>query len=225
MKFGRYPQNNGDTPEPIEWLVLEQDEDTALLISRYSLDCRPFFSFLKAILFHGNWRDCDLRKWLNRDFYGQAFNEDEQRRIIESKIYTSDNPDYGTKGCGETQDKVFCLSIEDAWKYFGNVKDNNGCSVKWHSEAANIDFFVNRERACQPTAYALLHGAWQGKKLGKAKGKPTEWWFDNCWFWLRSPGSNAYRAAFVDDLGAVDCIGYDVDGVNRAVRPVLRIKL
>ena len=42
VKFGRYPQNDGDTLEPIEWLVLENNGDSALLLSRYALDCQQF---------------------------------------------------------------------------------------------------------------------------------------------------------------------------------------
>lgn len=136
VTFGRYPQNNGDTPDPIEWLVLDKDDDTALLISRFCIDCKPFHPKPVAIL----WSDCDLRKWLNDDFLNQAFTFDEQRRIAVSNIYTGDNLEYGTKGCGETFDQVFCLSIEEAYEYFAS----------------------NDERKCQPTIYAVSHNVWKG---------------------------------------------------------------
>ncbi len=131
VKLGRYPQNNGNTFEPIEWQVLENDGKTALVVSRYGLDCKQFDSS------RNNWRDCDLRKWLNGEFLQTAFSAEEQGQIALSKIYTVNNPNFGTSGCGETEDKVFCLSIDEANKYFAS--DN--------------------ARKCQPTSYAVSRNA------------------------------------------------------------------
>ena len=135
VEFGNYPQNNGDTPEPIEWLVLENDGKTALLISRYGLDCKQFHHKNTSI----SWRECDLRKWLNSDFLNKAFSSDEQERIVFGPIFTADNDKCWTEGCGRTYDKVFCLSIAQATKYF--VSD--------------------ALRKCRQTAYALSHRVWR----------------------------------------------------------------
>ncbi len=221
VEFGKYPQWHGDTSEPIEWLALENDGKTALLLAKYGLDCKPFHKERLEI----GWDRCDLRKWLNGAFLRKAFSNSEQRRIKESDIYTDDNPEYGTAGCGETRDKVFCLSIEEAWRYFGNVKENYGCTEKWHSNAVNQDWWVNRERACKATAYAVSQGAWIGAIDSRYSNKTREWWFDNCVFWLRSPGSFASRAARVSGRGTLDCGGYLVNFVFYAVRPALRIIL
>lgn len=224
VKFGHYPQNDGDTPEPIEWQVLETDGKTALVISRYGLDCKQFH--------HNNddirWDGCDLRVWLNSEFLNRAFSPYEQKQIAVSKIYTGDNPDSGISGCGETQDKLFCLSIEEAWRYFGNIKENYGCAGKWYSKALNEEWWMNRERTCKPTAYAVLNGAVQSTNeyfKDKLKGQAKEWWFDNCWFWLRSPGSYYDYAAGVGDFGAVSCHGDRIANNGNAVRPALRIML
>lgn len=112
--FGNYPQKSGNNPEPIEWLVLEKNGNNALLLSRCALDCRQFNSSFTDT----SWLDCSLRKWLNSDFLNRAFDASEQQHIIQSKVFTGDNPDFGTSGCGETRDKVFCLSIEEMNKYF-----------------------------------------------------------------------------------------------------------
>ena len=42
VKFGCYPQNRGAVKDPIEWLALEVNGYEALLISRFSLDSRPY---------------------------------------------------------------------------------------------------------------------------------------------------------------------------------------
>ncbi len=120
VAFGRYKQGFCSDPEPIEWLVLENDGKQALLVSKYSLDCKSF----NLGEGDGSWRECYLRKWLNDDFFNIAFNSEEQNRIVESVLFTGDthweylNKSGITKGCGETRDKVFCLSIEEAKKYF-----------------------------------------------------------------------------------------------------------
>ncbi|MCR5661440.1 MAG: DUF6273 domain-containing protein [bacterium] len=133
--FGRYPQKNRNTAEPVEWKVLENDGATALITAKYGLDCKPFHNESASI----SWRDCDLRKWQNCVFLGNAFNDEELIMIAWSKIITNDNPDFGAKGCGETQDKVFCLSIDEAKKYFES----------------------DEARKCGPTAYAVSRDAYR----------------------------------------------------------------
>jgi 5'-3' exonuclease len=41
IKYGFYPQNTKE-PEPIEWIIIQQDEDTEVLLSKYVLDCQIF---------------------------------------------------------------------------------------------------------------------------------------------------------------------------------------
>jgi hypothetical protein len=114
---------------------LENDGNTALLISKYGLDCQKFHHNWVDI----GWRDCDLREWLNSDFLSCAFNNDEQSQIAESVIFTGSNLEYGIKGCGVTRDKVFCLSIEEAKKYFAS----------------------NSAIKCQPTSYTVSRDEWK----------------------------------------------------------------
>ena len=45
----------------------------------------------------------------------------------------------------------------------------------------------------------------------------------NCWWWLRSPGSSSYFAAYVSTVGGVGADGYGVDGSDSVVRPALRV--
>ncbi len=128
VTFGRYPQNNGDTPEPIEWLVLDNDETSALLVSRYCLDLRKFHHENGDV----SWNCCDLRRWLNGEFLQRAFSAAEIISIHEGEIYTEifDKKELAfTKTC----DKVFCLSAVEAVTYFHN----------------------DEERMCDATDYAL----------------------------------------------------------------------
>ncbi len=128
VKFGSYHQNIGCYKEPIEWLVLDVCGNEALLLSRYALDCIPYHHKKEEI----TWEKSGIREWLNDDFLKSAFSEEEQRRIKLSDVANDDNPEYGTSGGNNTQDRVFCLSIAEAEQYF-------------------LD---KSERLCQPTEYA-----------------------------------------------------------------------
>src|SRR5574344_1982782 len=80
VSFGNYYQENENSKDPIEWLVLDVDTENkkALLISRYALDSKPYHETLTSI----TWEECSLRKWLNSEFLKQAFSEVEQKYII-----------------------------------------------------------------------------------------------------------------------------------------------
>ncbi len=132
IKFGAYPQNNGDIKEPIEWLILEVNGNEALLVSRYALDCQIFDTWGEDI----TWKGSLLRKWLNVDFLNEAFTEEEQRRIRLSESVNDDNPEYGIRGGDNTKERIFCLSLTEAERYFNS----------------------DAERECRATEHAIKQG-------------------------------------------------------------------
>ncbi|MBQ5968730.1 MAG: hypothetical protein IJL52_01270 [Clostridia bacterium] len=195
ITFGRYEQDNDTSngPEPIEWLVLDRDGDKALVISRYGLDCQKYYPEKYDV----TWETCTLRTWLNNDFYNNAFSTAEQSKIQMTTVKNDDNPDHGTEGGNNTQDKVFLLSIGEVSMYFSS----------------------DETRKCAPTAYAIEHGAWASDSNTTIGGTAA------CWWWLRSPGSLPYGAANVIDYGSVNSRGYSVAFSNYAVRPAMWITL
>ena len=132
IKFGSYPQ--GSTREPIEWLVLKFKGNEAFLVSRFALDGRPYNGDPYMDV---TWENCDLRKWLNGKFLKKAFTPEEQSMIKLSKVQNDDNPEYGTRGGNTTRDRIFCLSLAEAERYFKN----------------------DAERRCRPTDLANDYGA------------------------------------------------------------------
>lgn len=89
--------NEDNGAEPIEWIVLDTDENKALLLSKYVLTEEQYD-------YSGNqvtWYTSTLFQWLNSDFKNEAFTEDEKGQII--------NSEYGD---------VFLLSFDEAVKYF-----------------------------------------------------------------------------------------------------------
>lgn len=106
MRFGRYEQD-GDKEngaEPIEWLVLEERDGKALLISRYALSAKEFKESGKK----ANWETSDVREWLNGEFIAKAFDEREQLALESTLI-----DEYLT-------DHVFLLDRGEAQRYFAD---------------------------------------------------------------------------------------------------------
>lgn len=95
--FGTYAMNRDETnsPKPIQWRVLARNGDRLLLLGEYILEYCQFGS-------NGYWDQCELRQWLNGDFYENAFTTSEKAAI--QKMLTSDI----------TEDNVFLLSREEA---------------------------------------------------------------------------------------------------------------
>ena len=116
--FGTYEQDNNTSngKEPIEWLVLAKDKDKILLISRYALDYQQFNSSNEKV----TWETCSLRKWLNSTFVSSAFNNNEQRVILNTTVTADESPYQGTtldQG-NDTIDRTFLLSRTELSKYF-----------------------------------------------------------------------------------------------------------
>lgn len=119
--FGSYEQDNDETTqdEPIEWIVLAVDDNEALLISKYCLDCQPFNKSYGEV----GWEFSYLRKWLNGSFFDTAFTEAEQERIVLSEVASEKNSIYGTKTGRDTQDRVFILGVSEARTYFATDEE------------------------------------------------------------------------------------------------------
>ena len=110
--FGNYEQDNilYNGKEKIEWRVLLKQGGYLLVISHKILDRRAYHTKSEDI----TWENCELRKWLNSDFYNSAFNSSEQEKIPTTTVQTSGrNVKWTTDGGNDTQDKVFCLNYEE----------------------------------------------------------------------------------------------------------------
>lgn len=101
--FGSFPQSSGETGS-IEWRVLAVEDGKALVISEHLLDAREFDRS------GGDWKNSELRRWLNDDFMETAFSDTEENRIM-----LTANDDTGT------QEYIYCLSVEEAKRYFSDT--------------------------------------------------------------------------------------------------------
>ena len=150
VTFGTYEQDNYSkgSKEPIEWIVLDVQEDRLLLISRYVLDCLSYCSRQKTVA----WENSTVRSWLNKQFLNTAFSKEEQSSILVTDVDNSKSQGYiHYKGDGgnDTQDRIFLLSYAEAWKYF----------------------YQSSDRACKPTKVAVKRGAFESTISGNCP-----WW-------------------------------------------------
>ena len=146
IEFGNYPQDKDGTEKPIEWIVMKNEGNQILLLSKYVLDAKPYNKEWEDVTV--TWETSDIRKWLNNEFYTTAFNKTEKAKIQTSLIKNEDNLEYGTSGENDTEDKVFLLSKKGAETLFSNEE----------------------ERMAKATEYAKKSGVYGEKEKG------VWWW-------------------------------------------------
>ena len=79
VTYGTWEQDPArGSKEPVEWIVLEAQEDRLLLISRYGLDCLSYCSSRDTVA----WETSNIRAWLNDRFLEAAFTPEEQAGIL-----------------------------------------------------------------------------------------------------------------------------------------------
>lgn len=178
LYFGKYMMEaNGDWGK-IVWRVIAVEENKILLFSEYLLDAKHFHNMEEAV----GWEECDLQKWLNTEFYENAFSEEEKGRIIANKITTAANWMYSRDGMvyeTEVENRVFLLSAEELYQYFSE----NPASFYYQNEkfqAIGDESFLRGEY----TAYA------KGRTGYLQEGKFGFWW-------LRTSGSDKKKATRV----------------------------
>ena len=220
--FGRYEQD-GDTSngkEPIEWVVLEENENGKLVISRYILDCVPFNNKYEDV----TWETSSLREWLNKDFLNEAFYEAEQTLI--PKVHLK-NSGVEMPGGNDTDDQVFCLSLEEASRYYKFELDKYAF------------FGFCKDLITLPTEYAKAHGMRTFKAKDCIDGPiGDEYWFDGyapkgyqasiadlegTYWWLRTMGWDRDACAVFPNGFAGPHYESGVSSEGYGVRPVLWI--
>ena len=92
IPFGKY-----------QWRVLKTDGNSALIVTDSVIEQRAYHEEFVEI----TWEHCDLRKYLNKQFY-HTFDPSDRARILETRITDCDNQWYGTKCGNPTMDRVFC---------------------------------------------------------------------------------------------------------------------
>lgn len=108
------------------WTILTIEDGKALLLSTTLVNEMPYHEQDSAV----TWEECDLREYLNNDFY-KKFTDEERAMIIPVENDNSTNEAYGTSGGDKTTDKIFLLSIDEVEKYCENHSDLTQDSSWW----------------------------------------------------------------------------------------------
>ena len=131
IEFGNYPQEEDGTEKPIEWIVMKNEGNQVLLLSKYVLDAKPYNKGWENV----TWQTSDIRQWLNNEFYTTAFNKSEKAKIQTSLIKNEYN---------DTEDKVFLLSEKEAETLFSNDEERIAKATEY---AEKSGVYVNEEKA------------------------------------------------------------------------------
>ena len=210
--FGSYEQdgNTANGKEPIEWEVLDTEGDRVFVVSKYILDLKMYDEDYDNVDAAWTWEASTLRKWLNHDFYEEAFTAPEQEQIIETLVINKDNPLRNESGSTiftnevDTYDKVFLLSTDEVYRYYEfnmteretedylEKRDYNRIPLDWDgdvwraSEALMIDGTDYVHSLQWGEAWLFTEERCEElKPIGYSEeciGKPGKIW------WLRNPG-------------------------------------
>ena len=138
VEFGKYDMEVGYSG-PIEWLVVDRNADSYLLVSRYILDCKNYNNSDKEV----TWENATLNEWLNNYFLNSAFSSDEITYMNYAK-------EFGLAGNA----KISLLNIAACDKYFGredvekrnyklSAKATTWAKTNWQEtvEAENSEYY------------------------------------------------------------------------------------
>ncbi|UUZ84930.1 DUF6273 domain-containing protein [Paenibacillus sp. P26] len=172
------------------------------------LDCRRYHGVSADIKWRDSvdmtWCDCDLRKWLNEEFYNTTFDAAEKEWIKTTRC--TDNGE----GSPDTEDKVFLLSVTEIKKFsdihgkelrravgtdFAKLKKTDGCSLYVYDKTDKDNYIIRN-----------------GEEVG------CSWW------WLRTQGNKPSRAYFVGPGCSIRSYA-NVSLARDGVRPALIIHL
>ena len=117
VKYGSYKQFDYDEKEPIEWIVLDEENGKSLLLSKYCLDPIRYNDLADC-----TWCTSRLRMWLNSTFISEAFSTGEASAIEFVNLENDSNTQYKIDGGNDTIDQMFILSYSEYQKYYERFK-------------------------------------------------------------------------------------------------------
>ena len=231
--LGKYEQdgNLDNGPEPIEWIVLKKEDNRLILLSKYVLTHRAIHSVAEEF----KWYESELCAWLNNEFYNEAFNEEEKKRMCKVggniwylKEYKGDYvviPGIEEfKGLEKKflntyavpNDKTAKDNIYFDWKPFSIGKDEKG-NIVYESESG-FDFYSGRNSRETPLVLSMNPninkesnlvywptGYWTSRRSGNGYGRGVYWEY----------------YSFIDENG-ISWSGSDARNVN-GIRPLIGI--
>jgi len=197
------------------WRVLQVSGDSVLIITETTIGKAPYHDIAGGI----TWEQCNLRKYLNNEFYSK-FTEIEKPRIIKTKLTDRNNPWYDVRCSNPTFDNIFLLSYDEVVRYFGDsgaLQNKNGFYCDKNGNFTPVA--ENSMYTQMPHGDAIYDQYNDRRKVLSTKGE-DDWW------WLRSPGGQGMQTTgSIGYLGEIWLCGDDVYRVDGGIRPALWLNL
>ena len=202
--------------EAIRWQIMEAKEDGTFVLM--SVDGLDTVMFNENMLENVTWKTCSLRVWLNGNFYEKAFNEEEKGRIVTVRLSNPGNTAGGIKGCGDTEDRVYILSLEEVAQYYQVDAYASGSS---------------ETLICMPSATAVKNGVRSATASYVEYNQPKYTYTlreGACGWWLRTPGDltdpsmRMFVTAVVNPTGNANPTGMPNSDSGVCVRPVICVR-
>lgn len=239
--FGEYEQDGNKTngKEKIAWRILDIKDNQLFVISEYILDFKNYDTSWESE--GSSWEDSELRTWLNADFFNTAFTVDEQA-VIPTVTIQNVGSTYrdGAPNGNDTNDKLFCLSLDECKEYFGEPQLYSDEIMRGY----------NYKTIAKQTQYSLNHcdilGCGIGGRLSEGAFSATPYMdpllydkemslediypeevkgvISGPW-WLRTMAVSNKAVCYISDDGLIgDGLSYN-PGHLSGVRPVMYIDL
>ena len=152
--FGDYEQDGNfeNGKEMIEWIVLDKQEGSILVISKYGLDAQVFNPNEEEVY----WENSSLRSWLNGRFPDNSFSRENPSDVLQTTLLsykypvteeTEDVEDLILEEY-ETRDRIFLLSSAELLEYYPDEST----------------------RRCDATEYAIENG------VAASADNSCSWW-------------------------------------------------
>ena len=104
--------------EPISWTILNENNDTALILCDMIIDSQQFD--YENGSYYNDYAESTIRAWLNDNFYNTAFDELQKEIILTTTVdnsAASTGYSWNQYACEDTEDKVFLLSYKELTTY------------------------------------------------------------------------------------------------------------
>ena len=182
-----------------KWRAIYRIDNSFLLLTEDIIEKQPYDFRLNEhdTSVESSWETCSLRRYLNNEFIS-LFNAKDQSVIENKENENSANGYAGGSGGNPTTDIIFVLGPKEVMSYLGVHRD----SVK--------EYNLDNQR--------VFNDDYNYRRISTYNGA-------ECWWWLRTTGSDNTKAAFIGADGSICLGGCEVNNSEGGIRPALWLRL
>ena len=188
--------------EPIKWRIISENSGKAVLLCESIIDSSCYDST------NNNYKDSDIRAWLNGTFYTKAFG------ALEAALIHTVTVDNSLSTTGHTENANVCANTSDR-VYLLSYKDVTNSAYGFSSNAGD----VNVSRMKKTSDYAIAKGAYT------SDSSQTAYKGNGIWM-LRTPNDTyTHFIRECDHSGAVTDGGTNITSTFFGVVPAITVTL